>query len=130
MALFDEVDFVYALIEVDNDLVRLEDATVHADHNVILEALLGLFKEELHVVCFEVSKQCLNDLVLQVGRKAIKELELIADQIEVMDDRVLDVALDVDEETTRDAPLLVRVLQLVNPEINLVHSSIDQSVEA
>ena len=130
MALFDEVDLVYALIEVDNDLVRLEDATVHADHNVILEALLGLFKEELHVVCFEVSKQGLNDLVLQVGRKAIKELELIADQIEVMDDRVLDVALDVDEETTRDAPLLVRVLQLVNPEINLVHSSIDQSVEA
>ena len=57
LALLDEVDLIDALVEVDYDLVRLEDAAVHTDYNVVLEALLSLLEEELHVVCFEVCEQ-------------------------------------------------------------------------
>ena len=63
-----EVDLVHTLVEVDNDFVWLEYAAVHAYHKVVLEALLGLLEEELHIVCLKISEQSLNNLVLEMWR--------------------------------------------------------------
>ena len=78
LALLDKVYFTDALIEVGDYLVWLKDATVHPNHNVVLEALFGLFEEELHIVRFEISKQRLDNFILQMGWKAIVEFELIS----------------------------------------------------
>ena len=54
LSLLDEVNFVNAFVEVHYDFVWLKYAAIHAHYQVILEALLGLLEEELHIVGFEV----------------------------------------------------------------------------
>ena len=107
LALLDEVYLVDTLVEVDYDFVRLEDTAVHAHNQVVLKALLGLLEEELHVVGREVREEGLYDLVLEVGRKAVKEVMLVSDQVEVVHHCVLNVPLYVLEEPHGNSPLLV-----------------------
>ena len=54
LSLLDEVNFVNALVEVYYDFVWLKYTAIHAHDQVILESLLSLLEEELHIVGFEV----------------------------------------------------------------------------
>ena len=99
-ALADEVHLVHVLFIRNELLARVIDTRIQADNHFVEIAALTL-TEEVAEVFFEFAELpcCLNDLSLHIWRDLVKELELLNQHVEIVQQRLLDVRLDVGVES-------------------------------
>lgn len=107
---------------------RLVDPTIHVDDQLVLEPDVSVHEEHAELR-LERSKQRLRDLVLEVRWELVVEFKLLDDQIVIIYKSILDELLDGVVQMVRYLLFFVAVLQPQQPEVELLHTLVDQALE-
>ena len=116
-----EEHFLDVLAEANNLTTLRIDTAEQVDDEFVNEATLALIKEMVESL-FEVLEDAsvLDQVSLHLGSDLMVEVELFDDQVEIVQESLLDVLADVVVQGWLDVERSVRLLNFLDPHVQLV----------